>query len=125
MTTLKITPGPWKIIRAVTGYITQIDDAEDDSRLLRHHRGGQRTGDRRRAGPHPAGPAVRTPAPVNATRANEDDQDPPTEQETCAHALPDGSSAFVYTGRAYGGDDERWCGEGRCYCSLCGQDGDA
>lgn len=32
---------------------------------------------------------------------------------------------FAYTGSAYGGDDERWCGEGRCYCVHCGADGDA
>jgi len=38
--------------------------------------------------------------------------------ETCNHV-------WVYTGTAYGGDDERWHGEGRCYCELCGEDGDA
>lgn len=32
---------------------------------------------------------------------------------------------WTYTGTAYGGDDERWHGEGRCYCSNCGADGDA
>lgn len=32
---------------------------------------------------------------------------------------------FVYTGTAYGGDDERCGGEGRCYCAHCGLDGDA
>jgi hypothetical protein len=32
---------------------------------------------------------------------------------------------WVYTGTAYGGDDERWHGEGRCYCEHCGADGDA
>ena len=37
---------------------------------------------------------------------------------TCAHD-------FAYTGTAYGGDDERWMGEGRCYCLKCGKDGDA
>ena len=31
---------------------------------------------------------------------------------------------WVYTGTAYGGDDERWHGEGRCYCEHCGLDGD-
>lgn len=39
------------------------------------------------------------------------------EQE-CAHE-------WKYTGSAYGGDDERWSGEGRCYCIYCGADGDA
>src|SRR5262249_45296735 len=32
---------------------------------------------------------------------------------------------WVFTGSAYGGDDERWMGEGRCYCEHCGADGDA
>jgi hypothetical protein len=32
---------------------------------------------------------------------------------------------WAFTGTAYGGDDERWCGEGRCYCINCGADGDA
>lgn len=32
---------------------------------------------------------------------------------------------FECTGTAYGGDDERWHGEGRCLCIHCGADGDA
>lgn len=36
----------------------------------------------------------------------------------CAHE-------WSYTGAAYGGDDARWCGEGRSYCARCGADGDA
>ena len=32
---------------------------------------------------------------------------------------------FAFTGTAYGGDDERWGGEGRSYCAYCGADGDA
>lgn len=28
-----------------------------------------------------------------------------------------------YTGVQYGGDDESYHGEGRCYCVLCGADG--
>lgn len=32
---------------------------------------------------------------------------------------------WAYTGTQYGGDDERWGGEGRCYCIHCGADGDA
>lgn len=32
---------------------------------------------------------------------------------------------WAYTGTAYGGDDPRWCGEGRCLCIHCGADGDA
>lgn len=29
------------------------------------------------------------------------------------------------TGTAYGGDDDSFFGEGRCYCEHCGADGDA
>lgn len=36
-----------------------------------------------------------------------------------------GKHKFVRTGTQYGGDDERWGGEGRCYCTRCGADGDA
>lgn len=32
---------------------------------------------------------------------------------------------FECTGTAYGGDDESYHGEGRCYCIHCGADGDA
>lgn len=32
---------------------------------------------------------------------------------------------WSYTGTAYGGEDERWNGEGRCICIYCGADGDA
>lgn len=32
---------------------------------------------------------------------------------------------WVYTGLAYGGDDERYHGEGVVYCCYCGADGDA
>jgi len=32
---------------------------------------------------------------------------------------------WAYTGTAYGGDDESYFGEGRCYCIHCGADGDA
>ncbi len=31
---------------------------------------------------------------------------------------------WACTGTQYGGDDERWQGEGRCYCEHCGADGD-
>ena len=41
--------------------------------------------------------------------------------ERCSH--PNGHE-FHRTGTAFGGDDERWGGEGRCYCSYCGADGD-
>jgi len=36
-----------------------------------------------------------------------------------------GGHKFECTGTAYGGDDERWHGEGRCLCIHCGADGDA
>lgn len=32
---------------------------------------------------------------------------------------------WSYTGTAYGGDDDRYHGEGRALCSNCGADGDA
>jgi hypothetical protein len=32
---------------------------------------------------------------------------------------------WAFTGTAYGGDDESYRGEGRCYCTHCGADGDA
>lgn len=32
---------------------------------------------------------------------------------------------WVCSGTAYGGDDESYHGEGRCYCMFCGADGDA
>jgi hypothetical protein len=36
-----------------------------------------------------------------------------------------GGHSWVYTGTQYGGDDESYYGEGRCYCEWCGADGDA
>lgn len=35
-----------------------------------------------------------------------------------------GGHKFICTGTAYGGDDESYGGEGRCYCVHCGADGD-
>lgn len=40
------------------------------------------------------------------------------DEFTCNHD-------FVCTGTEYGGDDESYHGEGRCYCVRCGKDGDA
>lgn len=31
---------------------------------------------------------------------------------------------WAYTGSSYGGDDDSYHGEGRCYCLYCGKDGD-
>jgi hypothetical protein len=36
-----------------------------------------------------------------------------------------GGHKWAYTGTQYGGDDESYHGEGRCYCEHCGADGDA
>jgi hypothetical protein len=36
-----------------------------------------------------------------------------------------GGHSWVCTGTQYGGDDESYHGEGRCYCEWCGADGDA
>ena len=33
--------------------------------------------------------------------------------------------SWSYTGSNYGGDDERFGGDGRCLCAYCGADGDA
>ena len=35
-----------------------------------------------------------------------------------------GGHEYECTGTAYGGDDESYFGEGRCYCIWCGADGD-
>jgi hypothetical protein len=50
-----------------------------------------------------------------------DDDDPPDGplRDRCP------GHEWAYTGTAYGGDDERWGGEGRAYCIHCGADGDA
>lgn len=42
----------------------------------------------------------------------------PDPTDGCAHE-------WAYTGTAYGGDDDSYHGEGRCYCVKCGADGDA
>jgi hypothetical protein len=47
----------------------------------------------------------------------EDDSDPPCSNK--------GGHEWEYSGTAYGGDDESYHGEGRCYCVWCGTDGDA
>ena len=46
------------------------------------------------------------------------DDEPEEPEEECAHE-------WAFTGTAYGGDDESYHGEGRCYCTKCGADGDA
>jgi hypothetical protein len=55
-----------------------------------------------------------------ATDAGEPEReaDPGSNDANCAHE-------WVHTGTNYGGDDERFHGDGRVYCSKCGADGDA
>lgn len=55
--------------------------------------------------------------PANRLDYDDDGYPPP-----CTHR--DGHQ-FEFTGTAYGGDDERWHGEGRSLCVHCGADGDA
>lgn len=40
----------------------------------------------------------------------------------CTHP---GGHSWAFTGTQYGGDDDSYHGEGRCYCEHCGADGDA
>jgi len=53
-----------------------------------------------------------------------DDDDPPSKCTGECRKVKAGEN-WVYTGTAYGGDDESYHGEGRCYCQFCGEDGDA
>lgn len=53
-----------------------------------------------------------------------DDEDEPDDSYPPACTNP-GGHEFECTGTQYGGDDERWHGEGRCLCVHCGADGDA
>lgn len=62
---------------------------------------------------HPEIPAVKL---WNYVRS---DHDQPLQEFLCPE------HQWVYTGSAYDGDDERWHGEGRCYCLICGADGDS
>lgn len=50
------------------------------------------------------------------------DPAPITSDDSCTNP---GGHEFECTGTAYGGDDESYHGEGRCYCIHCGADGDA
>lgn len=54
----------------------------------------------------------------DALLEEDDDIHPGIRESGCPHK-------WAYTGTAYGGDDSRWSGEGRCYCIYCGADGDA
>lgn len=46
------------------------------------------------------------------------------EEEEFDRCTNPGGHEFECSGTAYGGDDERWHGEGRCLCIWCGADGD-
>jgi hypothetical protein len=47
------------------------------------------------------------------------------EREDCGDGCTNpGGHKFECTGTQYGGEDERWHGEGRCLCVHCGADGD-
>lgn len=50
--------------------------------------------------------------------SDDDDGYPPRCSSRHGHS-------WVCSGSAYGGDDDRWHGEGRMYCEHCGADGDA
>lgn len=66
---------------------------------------------------HSFGSVERALDEINQQAANtaEADDEP---AENCAHE-------WIFTGTAYGGEDSRWHGEGRCFCAKCGADGDA
>lgn len=49
------------------------------------------------------------------------DDDDYTDEPSCTDP---GGHSWAFTGTAYGGDDESYHGEGRCYCEHCGADGD-
>lgn len=59
---------------------------------------------------------------ISSARSYWPDEIQEVPDDTCTN--PDGHS-WTYTGTAYGGDDTRWSGEGRCFCAYCGADGDA
>ncbi|MPS27582.1 MAG: hypothetical protein E2576_11115 [Alcaligenaceae bacterium] len=66
-----------------------------------------------------AHPAMRA---LTIHRYIRDDQGLSPEQFACA---TERGHSWAFTGTAYGGDDERYLSEGRCYCVYCGADGDA
>lgn len=54
--------------------------------------------------------------PIDFEQSRDDDDD------ACTNP---GGHEWHLTGTLYGGDDESFHGEGRCYCVHCGADGDA
>jgi hypothetical protein len=65
------------------------------------------------------------PAIVPDPDDDPDDDEPPEEEGYPGRCSNPEGHKFECTGTAYGGDDERWHGEGRCLCVYCGADGDA
>lgn len=59
---------------------------------------------------------------VTVHRYIQDDHGLTLEQFRCETEI---GHQYVNTGSHCDGDDESFGGEGRCYCSLCGADGDA
>lgn len=47
------------------------------------------------------------------------------EEAAYRHEEPECAHDWAFTGTAYGGDDDSYHGEGRSYCTKCGEDGDA
>lgn len=64
-------------------------------------------------------PAMRA---LTIKRYIDHDEGLPPEQFECA---TERGHEWGYSGSAYGGDEESYGGEGRCYCLHCGADGDA
>lgn len=64
-------------------------------------------------------PAMRA---LTIYRYMHDDQGLSPAQFVCATEV---GHSWVHTGAVYGGDDGSYTGDGRCYCSQCGADGDA
>lgn len=67
-------------------------------------------------------PHLRPVVAFRASRMYLNEEGAISEKEAICFAS--GGHRWVFTGTQYGGDDERWGGEGRCYCSKCGADGD-
>lgn len=67
-------------------------------------------------------PAARAATCLAFARGEYDGGESNFEQFRCGRER---GHRFECTGVAYGGDDESYHGEGRCFCTRCGADGDA
>ena len=65
------------------------------------------------------------PSKSSSTRPFADSEGDPVDDPNDQPCTNPAGHKFECTGTAYGGDDERWHGEGRCLCIYCGADGDA